>query len=256
MPKATYVSVHFSSLAQSCPTLCNPVDCSVPGLPVHQQLLEFTILPLQSTYFSVFCLEQGSEHPCAPHPGPRVRAGKPLQPGCRAEVDRRYSMRSSSDPELGLLLRFQRILSFVCFSDQFLNQCRLFRSPQFPQMRQAGSHLPSHLRPRHPHTHTHTPGSRDGGVLASTRVLPESSHQGLDSLLSRNSVPAAQGGAAARFHRRRARVQRGGSGAQPHCGGRAAPSPGSLPAARPQETRVTAHRSGLRHLFKRICESG
>ena len=40
---------------------------------------------------------------------------------------------------------------------------------------------------------THAPQSRDSGVLASTRVLPESSHRGLDSLLSRNSVPAAQG---------------------------------------------------------------
>ena len=104
---------------QSCPTLCDPMNCSKPGFPVHHQLPEFTILPLQSTYFSVFCLEQGSKHSCAPHPGLCVRAGKPLQPGCRAEVDRRYSMRSSSDPGLGLLLHFQRILSFVCFSDQF-----------------------------------------------------------------------------------------------------------------------------------------
>jgi len=30
----------FSSVAQSCPTLFNPMDCSTPGLPVHQQLLE------------------------------------------------------------------------------------------------------------------------------------------------------------------------------------------------------------------------
>ena len=30
----------FSSVAQSCPTLCNPMDCSMPGFPVHQQLLE------------------------------------------------------------------------------------------------------------------------------------------------------------------------------------------------------------------------
>ena len=30
----------FSSVAQSCPTLCDPVDCSTPGLPVHQQLPE------------------------------------------------------------------------------------------------------------------------------------------------------------------------------------------------------------------------
>ena len=35
-------SIHFSSVAQSCPTLCNPMNCSMPGLPVHHQLLEFT----------------------------------------------------------------------------------------------------------------------------------------------------------------------------------------------------------------------
>ena len=32
----------FSSAAQSCPTLCDPMDCSMPGLPVHHQLPEFT----------------------------------------------------------------------------------------------------------------------------------------------------------------------------------------------------------------------
>ena len=35
-------SVQFSSVTQSCPILCDPIDCSTPGLPVHQQLLEFT----------------------------------------------------------------------------------------------------------------------------------------------------------------------------------------------------------------------
>ena len=35
-------SVQFSSVAQSCPTLCDPMNCSMPGLPVHHQLLEFT----------------------------------------------------------------------------------------------------------------------------------------------------------------------------------------------------------------------
>ena len=34
--------VQFSSVTQSCPTLCDPMDCSTPGLPVHHQLLEFT----------------------------------------------------------------------------------------------------------------------------------------------------------------------------------------------------------------------
>ena len=35
-------SVQFSSVAQSCLTLCNPVNHSMPGLPVHHQLPEFT----------------------------------------------------------------------------------------------------------------------------------------------------------------------------------------------------------------------
>ena len=30
----------FSSVAQSCPTLCDPMDCSTPGLPVHHELPE------------------------------------------------------------------------------------------------------------------------------------------------------------------------------------------------------------------------
>ena len=37
-----YSSVQFRSVAQSCLTLCNPMDCSTPGLPVHHQLPEFT----------------------------------------------------------------------------------------------------------------------------------------------------------------------------------------------------------------------
>ena len=34
--------VQFSSVAQSCSTLCDPVDCIMPGLPVHHQNTEFT----------------------------------------------------------------------------------------------------------------------------------------------------------------------------------------------------------------------
>ena len=36
------VCVQFSSVAPSCPTLCDPMDCSTPGLPVHHQFLEAT----------------------------------------------------------------------------------------------------------------------------------------------------------------------------------------------------------------------
>ena len=34
--------IQFSLVAQSCQSLCSPVDCSMPGLPVHHQLPEFT----------------------------------------------------------------------------------------------------------------------------------------------------------------------------------------------------------------------
>ena len=37
-----FLSVQFSSVAQSCPTLCDPKNRSTPGLPVHHQLPEFT----------------------------------------------------------------------------------------------------------------------------------------------------------------------------------------------------------------------
>ena len=34
--------MNISSVTQSCPTLCNPMDCSTPGLPVYHQLQKFT----------------------------------------------------------------------------------------------------------------------------------------------------------------------------------------------------------------------
>ena len=43
----TYIYVksivnQFSSVSQSCTTLCDPMDCNIPGLPVHHQFPEFT----------------------------------------------------------------------------------------------------------------------------------------------------------------------------------------------------------------------
>ena len=65
------VSVQFSSATQSCPTLCNLMECSTQGLPVHQQLPEFTQThihqvsdanqpshPLSSPFSSTFNLSQ------------------------------------------------------------------------------------------------------------------------------------------------------------------------------------------------------
>ena len=37
-----FLSVQFSSVTQSCPTICDPMNCSTAGLPVHHQLPEFT----------------------------------------------------------------------------------------------------------------------------------------------------------------------------------------------------------------------
>ena len=45
----------FSSVAQSCPTRCDPMDCSTPDLPVHHQLPEFT-----QTH--VHCVGEPSNH--------------------------------------------------------------------------------------------------------------------------------------------------------------------------------------------------
>ena len=44
-PKPVFLieaTAQFSSVAQSCPTLCDPMNRSTPGLPVHHQLPEFT----------------------------------------------------------------------------------------------------------------------------------------------------------------------------------------------------------------------
>ena len=41
-----HVSVQFSSVTQLCPTLCDSMDCSTPGLPVHHQLLKLMSIEL------------------------------------------------------------------------------------------------------------------------------------------------------------------------------------------------------------------
>ena len=40
--KAQFSSVQFSSVTQSCPTLCDPMNRRMPGFPVHHHLPEFT----------------------------------------------------------------------------------------------------------------------------------------------------------------------------------------------------------------------
>ena len=59
----SFSSVQFSSVAQSCLTLCDPMNHSTPGLPVHHQLLEFT----QTHVHQVSDAIQPS-HPLSPSP--------------------------------------------------------------------------------------------------------------------------------------------------------------------------------------------
>ena len=56
--------IQFSSVTQSCLTLCNPMDCNTPGLPVHHQLREFT----QTHFHSVNDAIQPSHPLSSPSP--------------------------------------------------------------------------------------------------------------------------------------------------------------------------------------------
>ena len=65
-------SVQFSSVAQSCLTLCDPMNCSIPGLPVHHQLPEF----IQTHVYRVSDAIQPSHPLLSPFP-PAPRMGIP-----------------------------------------------------------------------------------------------------------------------------------------------------------------------------------
>ena len=45
-------SIQFSSVTQSCPALCEPMDCSTPGFPIHRQLPELAQIQFHPTISS------------------------------------------------------------------------------------------------------------------------------------------------------------------------------------------------------------
>ena len=63
------INVQFSSVAQSCPTLCDPMNCSTPGLPVHHQLPEFTQTHVHRVRGAIQPSHPGSS-PSSPAPTP------------------------------------------------------------------------------------------------------------------------------------------------------------------------------------------
>ena len=59
------------SVAQSCPTLCDPMNCSTPGLPVHHQLQEFTQTHVHRVSDAIQPSHRlSSPSPPAPNPSP------------------------------------------------------------------------------------------------------------------------------------------------------------------------------------------
>ena len=72
-PMTRFRSDQIKSVAQSCPTLCDPMNRSTPGLPVHYQLLEFTQTYVHRVSDAIQPSHPlSSPSPLAPSP-PRIR---------------------------------------------------------------------------------------------------------------------------------------------------------------------------------------
>ena len=69
MASSPISSVQFSSVVQSCLTLCDPMNHSTPGLPVHHHLLEFTQTDVHRVHDAIQPSHpQSSPSPPAPNP--------------------------------------------------------------------------------------------------------------------------------------------------------------------------------------------
>ena len=67
--QSIFVSVQFSSVSQSCPTLCDPMNRSTPGFPVHHHLPEFTQTHVHQVRDAIQPSHpQSSLSPTAPNP--------------------------------------------------------------------------------------------------------------------------------------------------------------------------------------------
>ena len=90
-------SVQFSSVTQSCPTLCDPMNPSRPGLPIHQQLPEFT----QTHAHQVGDAIQPSHHllsPSPPAPDPSQHQGLSKQSTLHMRWPKYWSFSFSISP--------------------------------------------------------------------------------------------------------------------------------------------------------------
>ena len=119
----------FSSVAQSCPTLCDPMNRSTPGLPVHHQLPELT----QTHVYQVGDAIQPS-HPLASPSAPICHC---VTCACKTEANMqpKYAVASNrgKDPSPGSTTHWPQLLTE-----------HLLKSPP-----------PTHLCQQHPRVHEH-----------------------------------------------------------------------------------------------------
>ena len=74
IPREHFMQVQFSSAAQSCPTLFDPMNRSTPGLPVHHQLPEFTQTHVHRVRYAIQPSHPLSS-PSPPAPNPSQHQG-------------------------------------------------------------------------------------------------------------------------------------------------------------------------------------
>ena len=84
--------IQFSSVVQSCLTLCNPMNRNTPGLPVHHQLLEFT---------------QTHVHQVSDAIQPSLPLSSPSPPALNLPQHQGLSQRVSSLHQVAKVLEFQ-----------------------------------------------------------------------------------------------------------------------------------------------------
>ena len=123
-----FSSVQFSSVTQSCPTLCYPMNHSMPGLPVHHHLPEFT-----QTHVHRVCDAIQPSHPLS----------SPSTPDPNPSQHQSLFQRVSSSHEVAKVLEFQlQHHSFQRNARVDLLQNRLVGSPCSPVDSQEASPTP------------------------------------------------------------------------------------------------------------------
>ena len=121
-------SVQFSSVFQSCSTLCNPMNRSTPGLPVHHQLPEFT---------------QTHAHQVGDAIQPSHPLSSPSPPAPNPSQHQGLFQRVNSLHEVAKVLEFQlQHLSFQWTPRTYLLQDGLVGSPCSPRDSQESSPTP------------------------------------------------------------------------------------------------------------------